>query len=1412
MSVNAENKDNTENLETATAQDGLLGNIVQGVKKAFGAGASSGGEKSLAEHAPNCKAQTPESCPYVQKEAKKLGKKPENKGKSKEELLKMAVGVHETLKKEGQEAAKKGGTPPAMSVEQFKKSNAEIGLSFEQAKKIIDMLPDDKKAEGQKILNEMEAEAKRQSGATGAEENAEAKAEGAVSAGTGSEGSADGGQNGGNADASAGNNANAGASGGASAPSPDDEYEATINALKPKKKEDAIAREKKRYVSEAKSLRADLEAKGVPEHEIQKKEEKIFAEHQDRMKSIEDSFAGQSDGGDANADNGGENADTGSDAGADNNGGGEVDKGTDADGGADSTSSDGNADNAQGDEGGGTDNKGEGDAGATGGENADATASTGAESTTSNADATAGGEGGADNAAASAASANTGNEEHTSEGTENARKELTEEEKKKAAEQAFNAEVEKRTRTYTDAKGRTFIDGVYTDEKGRKTVDISHLGFFKGLAAAWREGLKGNRVEYDRDAYKERRDKERAEAVKRGEHLRKSPSDNAKGEGLFAAFGIDKSTLSEARRKDLESIAADYDNPATRDKARSRFAKALRDYASIDKMTGKETAKPAEEDADLPSHTNADDFKQQSVPTGAEGGADTGATATASATGGEGGSSSASSATAGGGEGGAGTGSSGGEAKSDWKPEHQPKEDPVSEGTTPEDHAKVCKANPKSNCPFLKAHMSKEQLAALDGNKGNTQTGGESGNASGEGSTSSTATTGGESKADADTGTATASTTGGDNGGNADTGSDGGTSETSSTTQTGGGESGGGSDNGGNTNNADDGGSQASDDGGSDDGGGNDDDALPLHTGETKTERKPKSNDEKLAENVKNLLGDLGVNAEIADVKHGLRATKIEFSVGVGDSKRVKQNVNEIVSQLHLPLGSISFAATGTKGNVTLTIPHGEQGTVSYGSMTESEKYQKARVPVVIGQDMDGNDIVDDLSDFHDIMISGEKGSGKSAAITSMVLGMAERMSPKELRMGFIDKKQLDGEMLSHLPHNIFKGHKGLSCAANAADAIKMLDWYAKEGEAKAKILRDAGVNDIKDYNKKHPDNPMPYDVLVFDEYSTLMGSASKAEKEEFNAKLRNLISLERARGIYVICATQGTRVKDGIDATAKGQCKKLLFKQSAKMGKEASDDEAESSMASSLTGKGDLMYNGKRGQGAFIHADEARKRIAALNQKASDNKGKWYTPPPKKKPAAAKPAPKKQTASTATPPKGGNAATTATTATAPKNDGAQGGGNAQSASTSASTAQTGGGDNGGSSSSASASAAPKPKKQPKTPKPKKASKADIAKKSAEVTGLFKAWNSLRNEWRSMQAKHKKLNAAAQKTMESGKNWKTIEKRIADAKEAWQQGKKELRAMYGDTPATGEDSLSPSELVASIIAQTAGIRLLHRCN
>lgn len=44
----------------------------------------------------------------------------------------------------------------------------------------------------------------------------------------------------------------------------------------------------------------------------------------------------------------------------------------------------------------------------------------------------------------------------------------------------------------------------------------------------------------------------------------------------------------------------------------------------------------------------------------------------------------------------------------------QPKDDPVAEGTSLQDHAAVCKANPKSNCPFLKSHMTQEQIAALD--------------------------------------------------------------------------------------------------------------------------------------------------------------------------------------------------------------------------------------------------------------------------------------------------------------------------------------------------------------------------------------------------------------------------------------------------------------------------------------------------------------------------------------------------------------------------------------------------------------------------------------------------------------------------------------------------------------------------
>ena len=180
-------------------------------------------------------------------------------------------------------------------------------------------------------------------------------------------------------------------------------------------------------------------------------------------------------------------------------------------------------------------------------------------------------------------------------GSENKRQ-LTETERRAAEEIALIEEAERKARTYIDDKGRSFVDGVYIDEKGRKTVDYSHLGFFESLKASWREGTKGNKIEYDREAFLERRKMEIKKLRRQQERIYAQAEDGVTGDFLFKAFGIDKDSLSDARRQDLESIAHEYANPATRDKARSLFVKMIREYSRVDKLAEKASGKEAADD------------------------------------------------------------------------------------------------------------------------------------------------------------------------------------------------------------------------------------------------------------------------------------------------------------------------------------------------------------------------------------------------------------------------------------------------------------------------------------------------------------------------------------------------------------------------------------------------------------------------------------------------------------------------------------------------------------------------------------------------------------------------------------------------------------------------------------------------
>jgi len=86
-----------------------------------------------------------------------------------------------------------------------------------------------------------------------------------------------------------------------------------------------------------------------------------------------------------------------------------------------------------------------------------------------------------------------------------------------------------------------------------------------------------------------------------------------------------------------------------------------------------------------------------------------------------------------------------------------------------------------------------------------------------------------------------------------------------------------------------------------------------------------------------------------------------------------------------------------------------------------------------------------------------------------------------------------------------------------AEDAYTVLSNLTDEMDNRFKIMAKASVKDIYKFNIKNPQKPMPYIVLIIDEFSDLMSMSKKV----FQAQLSRLAQKSRACGIHIIIATQ---------------------------------------------------------------------------------------------------------------------------------------------------------------------------------------------------------------------------------------------------------------------------------------------------
>ena len=150
-------------------------------------------------------------------------------------------------------------------------------------------------------------------------------------------------------------------------------------------------------------------------------------------------------------------------------------------------------------------------------------------------------------------------------------------------------------------------------------------------------------------------------------------------------------------------------------------------------------------------------------------------------------------------------------------------------------------------------------------------------------------------------------------------------------------------------------------------------------------------------------------------------------------------------------------------------------------------KHSKARIPLALGKDVYGTPVIADLADMPHVLIAGSTGSGKSVCINSIVASLLYRFSPDQLRFVMIDPKVVELQQYNALPHLV------VPVVTDPKKVILALRWVVNEMEKRYQIFARVGVRNIKSFNERPKDKPLPQAELEL----PLTSKKEKVERSE---------------------------------------------------------------------------------------------------------------------------------------------------------------------------------------------------------------------------------------------------------------------------------------------------------------------------
>lgn len=362
----------------------------------------------------------------------------------------------------------------------------------------------------------------------------------------------------------------------------------------------------------------------------------------------------------------------------------------------------------------------------------------------------------------------------------------------------------------------------------------------------------------------------------------------------------------------------------------------------------------------------------------------------------------------------------------------------------------------------------------------------------------------------------------------------------------------------------------------------------------------PKENHEERMEIIKQTLAEFKINVEPQTFVQGPSITRYEISMPAGISVKKVLNYDDDLKMRLAAKDGVRIEAP-IPGKNLFGIEVANQYRVTFGLKQIMEdlagkKSKPGSLMFVLGKNIVGESVCDNLAKGPHYLVAGATGSGKSVCLNVMLTSLIMRYSPEDLRIILVDPKQVEFSVYQHIPHLMID-----DIIHEPKKVIAVLTWAYAEMERRFTMFKDSGgmVVDIDSYNENIASDTvprLPRIVIVIDELADLMQSC----KKDLEARICALAQKARAAGIHLVLATQRPSV-DVITGTIKANLpSRIAFKV---MNYNDSITILGEQGAEKLLGNGDMLYknsnmpDNERYQGAYISMREVNNVVSYIKE-----------------------------------------------------------------------------------------------------------------------------------------------------------------------------------------------------------------------